>query len=766
MFTVGTNATSFNGGSVTTGDYDISAFQPHPEYTADEFAQLRFGAASSGAILSEVVNYGSITTGNGTIGASATMTNAGYGLAARLVQNETGIIVTGDGAIGARIQGNYYATLDNLGRISVGQDSVGVDLSAGSAVLRYGDLEATVTQGTLVASNAGIIETGDNSVGVRMTGIQEDVAYSGRVLVPDPNVPGSYYYVDVAGTADVIGASYLVNAGTIRVGADSTAVLITGEAANEQGLHLFNTGTIEATRGGSSTAISLNAGNDVDSYVVNVGTIAGDVVFGAGDDRLMNTQFVDQFGRLVSTGNVAMNGSTIDFGAGVNRFDIDRGLITFTGGDNLITGADLFMTQASIEARNDVVGSRLTIDGNLSGSFTFGSDVSGDGVDRLVITGDVADGSAMGIVLNPTEQLRGENEFAVITVEGVNGADAPVVAGVTGRFADSLLDAQASFDDATGEVVVTATFGMGHMATAAAATTTLAQNWWLQSAGSFEKRNMHRLAGANEAGLSVWGTALHEEGTIQPVNALQDASFDQKLSGLQSGIQWTRDIGAGSVSVSPMFSYGSARASQNANVGSASGDAWAYGLNANYVLKNGLYVDATWQKMTMEVDFRTPGTFSNASGETDADGDGYSLEAGYPYRLKSGLTLAPQLQYSSVDVDLDDFTSSDGVYALTAMGGKSSLLRAGISVFRTFETKNGSVTPLADISYLDAMDGDSTLRSNGIAFANDTSGSGYSAEFGLAGRYKAWDITGRVGLTDTSALDQALSTNVTVRYRW
>ena len=60
----------------------------------------------------------------------------------------------------------------------------------------------------------------------------------------------------------------------------------------------------------------------------------------------------------------------------------------------------------------------------------------------------------------------------------------------------------------------------------------------------------------------------------------------------------------------------------------------------------------------------------------------------------------------------------------------------GVSVFKTFETTNGSITPLVDVSYLDAMDGDSTLSSNGIVFGNDTSGSGYRAELGVAGRYK------------------------------
>ena len=65
------------------------------------------------------------------------------------------------------------------------------------------------------------------------------------------------------------------------------------------------------------------------------------------------------------------------------------------------------------------------------------------------------------------------------------------------------------------------------------------------------------------------------------------------------------------------------------------------------------------------------------------------------------------------------------------------------------------------------MDGDSELLSNGVWFSNDTSGSGYRAEFGIAGRYKAWDITGRVGpgghlgITEAVALQQP-----DVRYRW
>jgi outer membrane autotransporter protein len=313
---------------------------------------------------------------------------------------------------------------------------------------------------------------------------------------------------------------------------------------------------------------------------------------------------------------------------------------------------------------------------------------------------------------------------------------------------------------------VTARFGMGHMATSASSATSMAQHWWMQSLGSLDKRDMQQLAGAKDSGLSVWASTFHEEGSVEPGNDLQDVSFDQKLSGLQTGIEWKADVGGGSFSVGPMFSFGNASANQNANLASAMGEATSYGLNAGYQFKNGLYLNAAWQQMSMEVDFRTPGTASNAVGTTDAEGDGFNVELGYAHQLKSGLTLAPQLQYASVDVELDDFTSGDGIYALSGMGGKHTLLRAGVSVFKTFETTNGSITPLIDLSYLDVMDGESVLASNGVLFSNDTSGSGFRSELGISGRYKDWDITGRVGMADTKATKSALSSNLTVRYRW
>ena len=193
MFTMGSNATTYNSGSVTIGDLDLSGILPDPVFGPEyEVAQMGYGVASWGEALAQVVNYGDITTGDGTVGAAARMYYANYGYGAQLVQNADGVIVTGDDSTGALVAGNYSAALLNEGRITVGDDSTGVDMSAGSVVLRRYDLTATVVEGALFASNAGIVETGDNSVGVRMNAVLEDVAYEGVGLEFDP--PGCSPY--------------------------------------------------------------------------------------------------------------------------------------------------------------------------------------------------------------------------------------------------------------------------------------------------------------------------------------------------------------------------------------------------------------------------------------------------------------------------------------------------------------------------------------------------------------------------------------------
>ena len=281
MFTRGTNATSMNTGRITTGDYDISAFQPN-QYSADVFALGRNGVGSSGTFLSEVINYGTITTGDGKVGASAQMTYDPFRLRARVIQNDAGVITTGDDSIGARVTGNHFAMLDNEGEISVGDDSVGVDITAGGALLYAGETTPTVTEGALQASNAGIIETGDNSVGVRMNGDREDVAVDWL----DTSCTSPYY--PYYGYQPVFGHGRHHQRFLPREQRHDPG----GRQFHRGGDHRHGRATIKActsstparstpVRTAPSTAIRLNADNRIDSYVVNVGTIVGNVTFGA-----------------------------------------------------------------------------------------------------------------------------------------------------------------------------------------------------------------------------------------------------------------------------------------------------------------------------------------------------------------------------------------------------------------------------------------------------------------------------------------------------
>ena len=79
MVASGMNSIVLNTGTITTGNYDISAFQPG-KYSADEFAQLRAGASASAWRFAELINYGTITVGDGKIGAVARSANFRYRL--------------------------------------------------------------------------------------------------------------------------------------------------------------------------------------------------------------------------------------------------------------------------------------------------------------------------------------------------------------------------------------------------------------------------------------------------------------------------------------------------------------------------------------------------------------------------------------------------------------------------------------------------------------------------------------------------------------
>jgi len=805
LIALGKTAVVANTGTVTIGSKDLSGFNlPADADSASSahFGQLGYGIQAKSVYFGAVYNYGTVATGDNTIGIfnGTWASYGGYQIAT--IQDENGVVTTGDHSVGVRTEAHGQAILRNAGRISVGDYSYGVDMTAGRAYFDSGiipDVGLVVLPGSVQAVNDGIIETGDNSVGVRLNGIRT-MPYSGvGITYTGTPYPWSYDMTIYEGTVDVVGSAILENTGTIRVGANSTAVEITGygyghavddpaTAENEAwgGINLYNVGTIDA---GAGTAIKINADNDIGSMILNGGTIIGDVLLGAGDDDFLHGQNIDYAtGQVLGTGNIIMNDNTIDFRGGENTFRIKRGVISVAGGDdNLITGDNLSvqMDYGEIDARNDFIVypaspaaatlaavpfadpswfSTLTIDGDVSGNFRFAADVDGSGAsDKLIINGDVASGSEIGVVINPVEQLKGEVVWRPITIGGANGADLVEVAGVSGLYADSVIDSEARYDAASGDIVISASFGLGHMGTAANAAAVSAGNWLAGTMSSYGHRNINAYTGRKGEGLAIWHYAFQDEGRINPDSDLQDLSFSQISTGMQAGVQWSQDIAGGRVSVSPMVTYGTVEANLRANTSSSRGHPWAVGLNANYVMDGGLYVDATYQRMTMDVDLKTPQTATNATGDTKINGQGFNLEAGYSHKLTSGFVVEPQLQLTHTKVELDDFSSSDEIYNLSDIDGKVTTLRAGLSVYKVFETANGSITPLASVSYLNTLHGKTGLASNDLDFDSDISGSGYKAEIGLLGRYHAWDFAGKIGVSNTSATGSILQPNLTVR---
>ena len=81
MTASGMNTMVLNTGTITTGSFDISAYLPG-KYSAGQFAELRAGASASSWRYAEMINYGTITVGDGKIGAVARSANSGIGYTA------------------------------------------------------------------------------------------------------------------------------------------------------------------------------------------------------------------------------------------------------------------------------------------------------------------------------------------------------------------------------------------------------------------------------------------------------------------------------------------------------------------------------------------------------------------------------------------------------------------------------------------------------------------------------------------------------------
>lgn len=776
---------SYNSGSITIGDFDISAY--NPGYAAVEDLGQNSGIHNHVAgVIGVIMNNGDITTGHHTNGLKSSA-NLPSSALQYVIQGEAGTIHSGDYSNGINVTGGGYGVVINQGSITTGNHSSGIKANTGGIFFDNFVGQVYFQPGYARVSNSGIIETGDNSIGIEM-----DNAQIGLPFYFNQRIPYSYpsEYQIFEGSADVIGVSYLNNSGEIHVGQNSIGVLINGVGAGYQfplaeykNINVYNTGIIDA---GHGVAISSNANNDLGSVIVNAGTILGDIVtgagndfianasgnswhvgshtsFGDGDDVLLNTVNMDASGNIIDAGNIILNGSTLDFGAGNDLFRLDKSTITLAGGDNFIKSANLESIDGFINAINNDTSSSLTIEGNLSGDVTFAADISNSASDQLIVTGDLAAGSSVDLILNPTEQLKGEVTIGAIKVGGENHGTAQVQQ-VTGAFSDTLQNVNVTFDQASGEFNIVGTFGLSHLGSAVMSANIMAGSWWQNSIANATAFAGNKNAPKGENGLTPWASFLHEEGSVTPLSG-QNLSFNQTLSGLQFGVDFNLAMGDSSLTVSPFVSSGMADSSLNANFGSAQGDMTAYGVVFALNTANGLALKAAYLNSDADLTLRNSLAAGSLNGETSAKSKGYMLNVSYGYALESGLTLTPHLQYSAADVEVDDLTVAE-IYQFSAISADLTTLNAGLTVAQTFTTTNGTVTPLASLSYLDVSSADNRLMTNSVNFDASTAGNGFKAELGLLGTYDQWDLGLRMSVTDTDAYENGISTNLSIRYSW
>ena len=139
-------------GPITTGDYDISAFQPN-QYSADVFATAkRRGLLGHPPFRAHQLR-------NDHHGRRQGRCVAAYDVRFRLrshVIQKTGRHHDGRQFDRRARHGDLVRDIDNKGGISVGDDSVGVDMTAGAAFLHTGQLTRDDDRRYAAGSNAGI----------------------------------------------------------------------------------------------------------------------------------------------------------------------------------------------------------------------------------------------------------------------------------------------------------------------------------------------------------------------------------------------------------------------------------------------------------------------------------------------------------------------------------------------------------------------------------------------------------------------------------
>jgi hypothetical protein len=707
------------------------------------------------------------------------------------VENATGILATTNGYVGPYYNFPSDISVVNDGEINIASEyGRGIGIQASStegdvSVQNYNDVKvesylaalgvrANSNYGSVSIENAGDISVSSSTytaIGLRAQSNYGDVyvANSGNVnaqaeTLAQGIVALNYYYgVEVVNNGDVSASSANGYAQAIAVRSAIGAVI-------------SNYGSVTAIgEGDTDVAISVTGAGSV---INNDGDISGGIITDDGDDFIYNNE----------DGRIFLTDDTIDLAGGYNYF-LNDGKVYADGVNNVINmgsyyGGEggyyygLFVNNGSSIHMNDgAADDSLTIIGNFSGSGDLDVDVDGATLssDTLYIQGDVLAGTAntINIDLLTLPSAAAVQAGATITIVEVSGnsADTDFTLGTVFLVNSSLFTADytLTYDGSEFALGFDVT-GLSTSGVLMSSVSPAIQNMWYGSLGTMYQRQGGERQFLKETGTAdihgaagTWTRIYTNDGSMTPSAernnfgsaGSQDFSFNNQ--GIEFGVgysftqAWTVGLLGGIVDGNFKPDVG----------GSSDINSTTIGGYVTFTPGNGFYADLSYRGFNFDGQ-----AFGDApSIPFSGDASGYSLELGYGFKAKSGLIIEPQLQYSSVDVSLDEIRSGNDDFELT--DGDSSMIRAGVALRKSYEQHSGVWTPYTSLNYVDITSASNNYLIGGVLEGGvDVSGGSFLLELGTDAKYGDLLFNLGVGVQDGGAYEFVYNAQMNVRYTW
>ncbi|MBQ0799444.1 MAG: autotransporter outer membrane beta-barrel domain-containing protein [Porticoccaceae bacterium] len=280
------------------------------------------------------------------------------------------------------------------------------------------------------------------------------------------------------------------------------------------------------------------------------------------------------------------------------------------------------------------------------------------------------------------------------------------------------------------------------------------QSMWNTTVGTLHQRQGAVRDQKLDNNVSVWGRYFNASGDIDPSGTNNNDDFSMDVDGYEVGV----DIAlTDEVRLGLMASQSNGDMGLNNGVGSADLNADTIGVYLTW-LSGPWTVDLSYRNMDFDGDVKS-GLFR---GDVDGDANGYNLEAGYAFMTDSNWVVEPQLQYSTVDVDLDDMNNSYGAFKQT--DSNSALGRLGVMLRKSYQNGNNIWTPYFSVNALEEFDGDNEYNINGFTGKTSTGGTSFMAEGGINAQISGVVVFAGLNYLDGDAQDDWLGGQVGVRY--